>query len=241
MSFKLLIYMKTLYKKELDYYLNNPMGYIIVILFAVFANFLFVKDIFVVGVASMRGFFDIAPWLLMIFVPAATMRIWAEEKRSNTLEVLLTLPIKEEKIVAAKFFALLTIVLIALILTFSLPLSMSFLTKIYLPEVVIGYFGLFFFSMMVISLSMNFSLLTKNQVVTFLSSVIVVFILHVLGGDFFASTLPRLARDFLTYFSPQYHLLSFEKGLVDIRSLFYFLSATVTFLLINIFLLKGRD
>lgn len=233
--------MKTLYKKELSYYLNNPIGYIIVILFTTFANFLFVKDIFVVGVASMRGFFEITPWLLMIFVPAVSMRIWAQEKRSNTLEVLLTLPLKEEEMVVAKFLALLTITLLALGLTFSLPLSLTLIAKIFLPEVVVGYLGLILFLMMITSLSMIFSLLTKNQVVAFLSSIMVVFIILVLGGDFFAGTLPRVVADFLSYFSPQYHLKTFEKGLVDIRSLFYFASATTIFLLINIFLLKRRD
>ncbi len=233
--------MLTLYKKELQYYLNNPIGYIVVILFSVFVNFLFVKDIFVVGVASMRGFFDIAPWLLMIFIPAVTMRIFSEEKRINTLEILLSLPVGEEKIVIAKFLALLTIVAIGLGLTFSLPLSLSFLTKIYLPEVIVGYLGLILFSIMAISFSMIFSLLTKNQVVAFLASAIVIFISLVLGGDFFASILPRLVRDFLIYFSPQYHLLNFEKGVIDLRGVFYFLSGTIIFLLINIFLLKNRD
>ena len=233
--------MKTLYKKELSYYLNNPIGYIIVILFALFANFLFVKDIFAVGVASMRGFFDVVPWLLMIFIPALAMGVWAQEKRNNTLEVLLTLPLSEEKIVLAKFFSLVSIVLIALSLTLSLPLSLLFLTKIYLPEVIVGYLGLIFFSMMALSLCMIFSILTKNQIVAFLFSAITLFISLVLGGDFFASTMPRVIRDFLSYFSPHYHLLSFEKGLIDIRSLFYFLSATLTFLIINIFLLKRRD
>lgn len=233
--------MLALYKKELNYYLNNPIGYIIVILFAIFSNFLFVKDIFVVGVASMKGFFEITPWLLMIFIPALSMGMWSQEKKSNTLEVLLTLPAGEEKIVIAKFLALLTMMAIALGLTFSLPLSLIFLTKIYLPEIIVGYFGLVFFSMMAVALSMNFSLLTKNQVVAFLSSTIVIFILLVLGGDFFASTLPKVVGDFLGYFSPQYHLKTFEKGLVDIRSFLYFLSATAVFLLINIFLLKERD
>src|SRR4030042_2761353 len=133
--------MKYLYKKEINYYLNNPLGYIVVILFAVFANFLFVKDLFLVGSASMRSFFAILPWLLMIFIPALTMRILAEEKRTNTIEVLLTLPISETQIILAKFFALTTIVSLAFVLTIGLPVSLGFLTKMYLPEIFIGYLG----------------------------------------------------------------------------------------------------
>src|SRR3989344_9699856 len=93
---------KNLYKKELNYYLNNPIGYIVVVLFAVFANFLFVKDIFVIGSVSLRPFFSFLPWLFLVFVPALTMRVLSEEKRINTIEVLLTLPISELQIVLAK-------------------------------------------------------------------------------------------------------------------------------------------
>ena len=95
--------MKNLYKKELNYYLNNPIGYIVVVLFAVFANFLFVKDIFVIGSASMRPFFSILPWLFLVFIPALSMRTLSEEKRVNSIEILLTLPVSETQVVLAKF------------------------------------------------------------------------------------------------------------------------------------------
>ena len=109
-----------LFKKELDYYLNNPIGYVVLILFVVFANFLYIKDIFVVGSASLRPFFGVLPWLLMIFIPALAMRSVAEEKRSNTIEVLLTLPISETQIVIAKFMALMILMGIGLLLTIGL-------------------------------------------------------------------------------------------------------------------------
>ncbi len=126
--------MKTLYKKELSYYFNNPIGYIVMILFAVFANFLYVKDIFVIGSASMQPFFGILPWLLLIFIPALSMRILSEEKRTNTIEILLTLPVSETQIIISKFLALTTLLFVSLLLTFGLPVSLMFLTKIYLPE-----------------------------------------------------------------------------------------------------------
>src|SRR3990167_478658 len=128
--------MYTLYKKELGYYLNNPVGYIIVILFGVFANFLFVKDLFLIGTASMKPFFAFIPWLFLIFIPALSMRILSEEKRTNTLETLLTLQISETQIVIAKFLALLTIAAIGLVLTLSLPVSLAVLSGLYLPEAI---------------------------------------------------------------------------------------------------------
>jgi len=119
--------MLTLFRKELNYYVNNVLGYIVIILFAVFANFLFMKDVFVVGSASLRPFFSIIPWLFLVFIPAVVMRSFAEEKKQNTIEVLLTLPLTESQIVIAKFASYFILVLASLLLTFSLPVSFSFL------------------------------------------------------------------------------------------------------------------
>jgi len=233
--------MNQLYKKELNYYLNNPIGYIIIVLFAIFANFLFIKDIFLVGTASMRPFFGILPWLMIVFIPALTMRILAEEKRGNTIEILLTQPISETQIVLSKFFALLTLMGIGLLLTVGLPISLTFLTKIYLPEILIGYFGQVLLGASLISLSMFFSSQTKNQVVAFLSSTLVAFLLLVLSTEFTASVLPKFLQDFLIYFTPIYHLQNFIKGLIDLRSLFYFFSLTVIFLFLTVIQLEKRD
>jgi ABC-2 type transport system permease protein len=233
--------MWTLYKKELDYYLNNPIGYIVVGLFAVFANFLFVKDIFVNGTTSMRPFFNLIPWLFLVFIPALAMRIVAEEKRINTLEILLTLPISETQIVLAKFLALLTLVILGLILTLGLPISLALLSKIYLPEIIVGYVGTLFLAAVIISLSLFFSAQTKNQVVAFLLSVLTTFLLMLLSTDFFASILPKTLQDLCSYFSPTYHLQNFVKGVIDFRSLFYFFSFTLIFLFLTIVDLEKRN
>lgn len=232
--------MKALFKKELSYYLNNPLGYIVLILFAVFANYLFVKDIFVLGSASMRSFFGILPWLFLVFIPALSMRIFSEEKRVNTIEVLLTLPISETQVVLAKFFCLLTLTAISLVLTLSLPISLSFLTKINIVEILVGYLGSLFLAGAFISLSMFFSNLTKNQVVAFLLSVLSIFFLLVLSTDYFSTVLPKVVQDFLIYFSPIFHLQNFAKGVIDLRSLFYFFSLTILFLFLTIIDLEKR-
>ncbi len=232
--------MFTLYKKELNYYLNNPIGYIILVLFGVFANFLYVKDIFVVGSASMRPFFNVLPWLLLIFVPALAMRALSEEKRTNTIEVLLTLPVSETQVVVAKFLALSTVMCIGLALTLSLPISLAFLTKMYFPEVMVGYLGTILLALFFLSICLFFSAQTKNQVVSFLMSVVVLFVCIVLGSDFMASVLPRSVLDMLTYFTPLYHLQNFVKGVVDLRSLFYFVSATFVFMFLTVIQLEKR-
>lgn len=238
--------MYTLYKKELGYYLNNPIGYIVIVLFAVLANFFFVKDIFAVGSASLRPFFSILPWLMMVFVPALTMRSLSEEKRTNTIETLLSLPISETQIVLAKFFSIITLVAIGLLLTVGLPVSLYLLTRLtytrlYLPEVFVSYFGALLVAMSAVSLSLFFSSQTKNQVIAFLLSVLTLFLLIVFSTDFVASVFPKAIQDILSYLSPLYHLESFMKGILDLRSLFYFLSFTILFLFLTVVDLEKRS
>lgn len=237
--------MLTLYKKELSYYLNNPIGYIVIVLFAVFANFFFVKDIFVVGSASMRPFFAILPWFFMIFVPALSMRALSEEKRTNTIETLLTLPISETQIILAKYLAILTLIGVGLLLTLGLPISLYILTKLafsnlYIPEILVGYLGVFLTAASFAAISLFFSSKTKNQVISFLLSVIVIFFLIIFSTDFVASVLTRELQDVLNYLSPVYHLESFLKGILDIRSLVYFLSSIVLFLFLTVIDLEKR-
>lgn len=233
--------MYILYKKELQYYLNNAIGYIIIILFAVFANFLFVKDLFVVGTASMRTFFSFLPWLFLVFIPALSMRSLSEEKRTNTIETLLTLPVSETQVVLSKYFALLTITALGLLLTVSLPVSLSFLSGLYIPETIVGYLGSLFMGASFIAISMFFSSQTKNQVIAFLASVIALFLITVLATDFMATVLPKTFLDYLILFSPIYHLENFIKGVIDIRSVFYFLGLIAIFLFLTITDLEKRS
>lgn len=238
--------MIALYKKELNYYLNNPVGYIVIVLFATFVNFLYVKDIFVVGSASMKPFFSLIPWLMMVFIPALTMRSLSEEKRTNTIETLLTLPVSETQVVLAKLAAIATITLIGLLLTTALPVSLYAITsvtsgKIHLPEIFVGYTGAFLMSLLFISLSLFFSSLARSQVVAFMSSVITLFFFIVLSQDFLASVLPSILLDALGYFSPVYHLDSFIKGLLDLRAITFFISFTILFTFLTIIDLEKRN
>lgn len=237
--------MMALLKKELQFYFNNPLGYIVLVLFGVFSNFLFVKDIFVYGSASLRPFFELLPWLFMIFIPAVSMRIFSEEKRTNTMEVMLSLSVSELQIVVAKFLTLLLLVCVGLILTVGLPISMYVLSqqsggRIYLPEVFVGYFGSLLLASSYISLSMFFSVKTKNQILSFLGAVVVIFFLVIFSTDFSASILPPVAQEFLNYFSPATQLDSFIKGVVDLRSVFYFVSFSLFFIFLTVVDLEKR-
>lgn len=238
--------MKALFKKEVQFYFNNPLGYIVLVLFGIFANFIFVKDIFIYGSASLRPFFEILPWLFMIFIPALSMRLFAEEKRTNTLETLLSLPISEFKIVMAKFLATCAVACVGLILTIGLPISMYILTdqtgyRIYLPEVAVGYFGQILLAASFIAISMFFSVKTKNQILAYLASTLTLFFLIVFSTDFVASILPQIVQEVLVNLSPITHIDNFIKGVLDLRSIYYFISAIVLFLFLTVVELERRE
>lgn len=233
--------MKEIFFKEVKQGLNNYFGYIILFLFSLFANYLFIKDIFVSYVFSYKSFFLVIPWLFLIFIPALTMKSLAEEKKANTIEVLLTLPLSELEIILGKFFSQLFFVIIGLSLTLFFPLTSLFLAKGYLPEILVGYFGLILLAGFFISIGIYFSNLTKNQVIAFLSSVLVIFSLLVVGTDFFANVLPRFLINQLIYFSPMYHIENFIKGIIDLHSLIYFLTGTIIFIFLSIIDLEKKS
>lgn len=237
--------MKYLIKKELGHFFNNPFGFIILIVFGVFANFLFVKDLFLIGTVSMRQFFAIIPWITMIFIPALAMRSLAEEKRLNTIEILRTLPITETQIVIAKFVSLLIVSAVGLLLTVGLPISLYVLgssvgSTLYLPEIFIGYIGLLAYFAMGLALSIFYSGMTSNQVVALLLSAVTLFVLNLVGTDFVGTVLPKIAQDVLVNLSPINHLDVFVKGVLDVRSIFYFVSTTTIFLFLTIVDLEKR-
>lgn len=232
---------KALLKKELSFYLNNPLGYIVGILFAAFVNLLFVKDLFLRGNSSMRPFFDILPWAYLVFIPSLTMRIFSEEKRINTIETLLTLPVTEIAVVIAKFLALLIFSAISLGLTFSIPITLKLISNPQVTEILVSYIGALFLAASFISISMFFSSASKNQIVAFLSSVITIFILIIIGTDFSSSLIPHLIHEKLNIFSPIYHFSVFLKGILDLGDCFYFISLTGLFLFFTIVNLERRD
>lgn len=232
--------MKALYKKELMQFLNSPVGYTVPVVFAIFLGYLFTKDVFIIGTASMKSFFSVAPWLLFILIPALSMRSISEEKKTNTMEVLLTLPLSEEQIVRAKFTSISTVLFVTLSLTLSIPLVLGFLAKLYLPEILVGYAGLLLLSLSYLSFSLYISSKVSNQIASFSLSVIILFLITTLSSDFLANLLPKTAQDMLLLVSPILHLDNFAKGVVDFRSVLYFVAFTLIFYQLTVKELQKR-
>lgn len=232
--------MKAIFKKELGFYFNTSLGYIVAILFAIIANFLFIKDLFLRGNASFRPFFEILPWLYLFFLPALAMRSFSEEKRLNTIEVLLSLPIAEKDIVLGKFLALIVFWLFSLSLTFTLPLTLFLIGRPYLPEIILGYLGNLLLAVSFLSITMFFSSTTKNQLLAYLYSFLTLFLMIILGSEFLANVLPYSLHQFLSYFSPFYHYQFFLKGVIDLRGIVYFISLTFMMIFWTIINLEKR-
>jgi ABC-2 type transport system permease protein len=232
--------MKELFKKEIKQLLNSPVGYVVPALFALFLGYMFLKDVFVIGSASLKSFFGIAPWLLFLFIPALSMRTISEEKRTNTMEVLLTLPISEREVVGAKIGALATVIAITWALTFSVPLVLGMISGLAFAEIAVGYVGVFVLSMAYLSFALFISSKVHNQIASFLISTFVLFLITTLSSDFLANILPKAAQDVLIFLSPTLHMDTFSKGVVDMRSVAYFVGLFLIFFELTVAELKKR-
>jgi ABC-type transport system involved in multi-copper enzyme maturation permease subunit len=117
----------TIFKKEFKTFFISPIAYIFIVVYLVVTNFLFFQSFFLINQADMRSYFGILPWIFLLFIPAITMRSWAEEKKLKTLELLLTWPISDFQVVAGKFLASFSFLAIAILLSISVPITISLL------------------------------------------------------------------------------------------------------------------
>jgi len=233
--------MLNVYKKELKHYFHNPFGYILVVLATLIVNALFIRDIYSVGLVSMNSFLVTMYWVFVLLIPALCMRSFAEERKSGTMETLLTMPISEKDIAFGKFFAVLSLIGAIFILSLVLPASFALISGLYLPEVFVGYFGLILVSGMFSTLSLYISLKTSNQVLAFFISALILFCLSFFSTDILASFIPRYISDMFMPLTPLANLENFTKGIIDLRSVFYFVSFTAVFMYAVIKQLEHRD
>ena len=159
-------YLKTIYilfKKELMSYFNSPIAYIFIGVFLVVGNWLFFNSFFIINQASVRNYFSILPWMFLFLAPAITMRLWSEEKKSGTIEFLLTLPVTDWQVVLAKFFGALVFVFIGLLFSLTLPVSSSILGNLDWGPVIGSYLGSILLAGSYLALGLFISGLTKTD------------------------------------------------------------------------------
>ncbi len=230
----------TLSKKELKDMFSAPIAYVFIVAFLFLVFWLFFTNVFVVGEASLRPFFAWMPLLFTIFLPSLTMGKWSEEKRLGTQELLFTLPAHESSLVIGKLFSCLAFLFIVLLLTLPLPILMSTLGDLDIGIVITSYLGAFLLGACYITIGLWISSLTQSQIVSFIITVLLLFFLFIIGEPVITSYLPKKIVPVFQFLSYSKHFESFARGVIDSRSLVYFLSSGVLFVSLNIFALNSR-
>lgn len=225
-------------KKELRSFFDSPIAYIVITIFLLITGWFFFSDLFLVNQASLRNLFGIVPFIFMFFVPAVTMRLISEEKRSGTIEVLLTLPVRDHEIILGKFLAGLILIFAAVILTFVYTLTLSGLGDLDFGSVVAGYIGLIFLGAAYLSIGVFTSSLTQNQIVAFITSFVIIFALFML--DKVLIFVPGFLVSFFEYLSVDYHFSNIARGVIDSRDVIYYLSIIFLFLFLAVRALESR-
>ena len=222
-----------LVKKELASYFNSPIAYIVLCVFLVSINWLFFKPFFLLGEASLRNFFTILPWLFLLLIPALTMRLWAEEKKSGTIELLLTMPISNWQLVLAKFISSFLFLCLCLILTFNLPFTVSRLGVLDMGPVIGGYIGAAMLGGTFLSFGLFVSSLTKNQIIAFICALAGIFLIYVSGSSFVLSGLPDAVAKVLLQLGAAERFAAATKGVLDTKDFVYYISLISFFLWLN--------
>jgi ABC-2 type transport system permease protein len=223
-------------RRELAGYFATPLAYVFIIIFLVLAGVLtfFVGNFFERGQADLQSFFTFYPWLYLMLIPAVSMRLWAEERMSGTIELFLTLPIRLVEAVLSKFIAAWLFVGIALVLTFPFWLTVLFLGNPDNGVIAASYTGSWLMAGAILAIGAAVSAATKNQIVAFIVTASLVFVLIAAGTPavigLFEGWAPEAVIHAVSAASLFGHFTAITRGVVDLRDVFYFLSLIVAFL-----------
>ncbi|TDH60858.1 ABC transporter permease [Dankookia rubra] len=235
----------TVARRELSGYFATPVAYVFIVIFLVLAGALTftLGNFFGRGQADLQPFFSFVPWLFLFLVPALTMRLWAEERRLGTIELLLTLPLPQWQAVVGKFLAAWAFCGIALALTFPLWITVNILGEPDNGVILAGYVGCLMVAGAYLALGAAVSALTKNQVVAFVLAVALCFVFAAAGSpvvtEFLTQRLPVLA-EIARALSISDRFTGFTRGVVAARDLVFFASFIGFFLFVNAVVLDHR-
>ena len=237
---------KALIKRELMAYFYSPVAYVFIVIFllSTVGTTFFIGNFFNSNQASLEAFFLFHPWLYLFLIPAVGMGLWSEERNSGTIELLLTLPVTMIQAVISKFLAGWIFIGVALVLTFPVVFTVWYLGEPDNGMIVTSYLGSFLMAGSYLAISCVTSALSRNQVISFILSVIICFVLVLLGWGVFTGiliqALPVWLVDLITSFSFSSHFNSINRGIVDSRDLIFFLSIILVGLLINAVILDSK-
>ena len=235
-----------LFKREFLGYFRSPVAYVFIVIFLLSSvgTTFFLGGFYDANQAALTAFFAYHPWLYLVLVPAVGMRLWAEERKSGTIELLFTLPVTLTEAVLAKFFAGWAFLGIALALTFPMVITVNYLGAPDNGVILAGYLGSFMMAGSYLAVTCLTSALTKNQVISFILGVIICFVMVLLGWGIFtnvmANFLPSVAIDVISSLGFMTHFQSISRGLIDSRDIIYFASVILVALSLNTIVLETR-
>ncbi|MCY4244017.1 MAG: ABC transporter permease [Gammaproteobacteria bacterium] len=229
----------SIFKRELSGYFGTPIAYVFLVIFLLLSGIFtfYLGQFFDRGQADLVAFFSFHPWLYLFLVPALSMRLWAEERRTGTVELLLTLPVTPWQAVLGKFLASWLFIAVALLLTMPLWVTVNFLGDPDNGVITASYVGSLLMAGAYLAVGASVSALTRNQVIAFVLSMTLCFLL-VLSGfplvlDLFSSWAPDLLVDAVASLSFLTHFSAVTRGVIDLQDLVYFISMTGFFLFVN--------
>ena len=227
-------------KKEFRSYFNSPIAYIFITFFLGISAWLFFQNFFLVNQAEMRGFFGLMPWIFLFFIPAVTMKLWAEEKKIGTIEILMTLPIRDYEVVVGKFLASFALLAVTVLLTLVIPFSVMSLGNPDVGTLIAGYIGLLLMGGAYIAIGFFASTLTENQIIAFIIGIVVCLVLLLIGEDFVLFKTPNWLFPIFSYLGLGAHYSSILRGVLDSRDIIYYLSMIGFFLYLSTLAVESR-
>ncbi len=237
---------KYIFLREIYGYFATPVAYVFMTIFLMLAGLFtfYLGNFFERGQADLVPFFEWHPWLFLFLMPAISMRLWSEERRSGTIELLITLPINTFEAVMGKFLAAWLFIIISLLLTFPIWITVNYLGEPDNGLIIGSYIGSILMAGGYLSIGSCISALTKNQVIAFVLSISLCFMFTVSGLpivlDFFSSWAGQSMIDAVASFSFLINYQDITRGIIDLRSIIYFVSLIFTFLYINVLIVDSR-
>ena len=237
---------KTLFQREFASYFATPLALVFIVIFLLLSGVFafYMGGFYERGQADLAPFFEFHPWLYLFLIPALSMRLWAEERKSGTIELLMTLPVTTWQTVLGKFFAAWCFAGVALALTFPIWLTVNYLGDPDNGAILAAYCGSFLMAGGFLAIGACLSAVTRNQVIAFILSVVVCFLFLLSGFPFvqslFAGWAPQVLIDAIASLSFLTHFQSIAKGVIDLRDLIYFATTIGVWLIANTIVLDMK-
>jgi ABC-2 type transport system permease protein len=229
----------TVFKREFQSFFNSPIAYIVITVFLLFSGWLFFQQFFLVGQASMRPLFAMIPVLFIFFAPAITMRLIAEERKTKTISLLMTLPIGHAEIILGKFLAAEALLGVALLLTLPYALTVASVGALDWGPVWGGYLGALLMGAAYLAVGMFCTSLTSNQIVAFILGLAICFVFFII--DKILVFLPGGLSTVFEYLSVDYHFHNIARGVIDLRDVVFYLSFVAAFIIYSIYAIQRED